>query len=101
MKTDMKSVRLDKKKLIPIVIVSLFFFTYLLVGFLIYKDYGVSADETIDFRRGQVNYDRLMGGSLVTYNKECSQSLTMCYYPPSFSMLLYVIAPTGDSQTIY
>jgi hypothetical protein len=101
MRTDMKSVRFDKKKLIPIAVVSLFFCTYLLVGFIIYKDYGVSADETIDFRRGQVNYNRLTGGSLAKFIDQCSQSKTICYYPPAFSMLLYAIAPGGDSQSIY
>ena len=97
----MKFVSFDKKKIIPIAVVSLFFCTYLVIGWLIYKDYGVSADELIDYRRGQVNYARMMGGSLAEFKNQCSQSLTMCYYPPSFSMLLYVIAPTGDSQTIY
>jgi hypothetical protein len=97
----MNSIRFDKKKIVQITVVSLFFFTYLLVGCLIYKDYGVSADETIDFRRGQVNYDRLTGGSLAEFMDQCSQSETICYYPPAFSMLLYVIAPGGDSQTIY
>ncbi len=97
----MKSIQFDKKKLIPIAVVSLFFCTYLLLGCLIYKDYGVSADETIDFRRGQVNYDRLTGGSLADFMDQCSQSKTICYYPPAFSMLLYVIAPDGDTQSIY
>ncbi len=97
----MKCVRFDNKKFIPIAVVSLFFCTYLLLGFLIYKDYGMSADETIDFRRGQVNYDRLTGGSLAEFLDQCSQSKTICYYPPAFSMLLYVIAPGGDSQLIY
>ncbi len=97
----MKSVHFDKKKLIPVAVVSLFFFTYVLLGCLIYKDYGVSADETIDFRRGQVNYNRLMGGSLADFMDQCSQSKTICYYPPAFSMLLYAIAPGGDTQSIY
>jgi hypothetical protein len=42
-----------------------------------------------------------MGGSLAEFQNECSQSQTICYYPPSFSMLLYLIAPAGDTQTIY
>ena len=97
----MKFVDFDRKKIIPIAVVFLFFCTYLVVGCLIYKDYGVSTDELIDYRRGQVNYNRLMGGSLAEFSDQCSQSQTICYYSPVFSILLYVIAPTGDSQTIY
>ena len=97
----MKFVDFDRKKIIPIAVVFIFFCTYLVLGCLIYKDYGLSADELIDFRRGQVNYDRLTGGSLADFMDQCSQSKTICYYPPAFSMLLYVIAPTGDKQTIY
>ena len=97
----MKSVHFDKKKIIEIAVVCVFFFTYLVVGFSIYKDYGISADEQVDYRRGQVNFDRWMGGSLAEFQNQCTQSQTICYYPSAFSMLLYAFAPSGDTQTIY
>jgi hypothetical protein len=101
MKTDMKSVRFDKKKLIPIFTVFLFFSLFIILGYAIYKDYGVTPDEPIDFIRGQVNYNRLMGGSLATFQNQCDQLKNTCYYPPIFSMLLYAAAPTGNTQSIY
>jgi len=91
----------DKKNLIPVLTVFLFFSIYALVGYLIYKDYGVSADEQNDYRRGAINYDRFVGGPLSQYRKACHESDTICYYPPLFSMLLYWYAPGGDTQTIY
>ena len=91
----------NKEKIIPILVVSLFFFTYILSGYLIYKDYGVSTDEENDFLRGKVNYERAMGGSLSAFRKDCAQIENVCYYPPLFSMLLYRAAPTGDLQAIY
>jgi len=91
----------DKKNLIPVITVFLFFSIYVLVGYLIYKDYGGSADEPNDYRRGQVNYDRFVGGSLAEFKKTCSKSDSICNYPPLFSMLLYWYAPGGDSQAMY
>ncbi len=91
----------NKKTLIPVIIVFLFFSIYALIGYLIYKDYGVSTDEPTDYLRGELNYDRFMGGSLAEFNDKCTYSPTICYYPPLFSMLLYRFAPTGDPQTIY
>ena len=91
----------DKKNLIQVLTVSLFFSIYALVGYLIYKDYGISSDEQNDYLRGTINYDRFMGGTLAEFNDRCAQPATICYYPPLFSMLLYRYAPTGDSQTIY
>jgi hypothetical protein len=90
-----------KKNLIPVITVFLFFFIYVLVGYLIYKDYGMSADERIDYIRGQVNYNRFVGGTLSQFKKGCDQKAAICRYPPLFSMLLYAYAPTGDSQAIY
>jgi hypothetical protein len=91
----------DRKNLIPVITVFLFFLIYVLVGYLIYKDYGVSADEPIDYIRGQVNYDRFVGGTLSQFKNGCDQKASICRYPPLFSMLLYAYAPTGDSQAIY
>jgi len=91
----------SKKKLIPAVVVFLFFAVYILVGYSIYKDYGVSTDEQNDFLRGKANYERAMGGSLSAFKDACAHMENVCYYPPLFSMLLYRIAPTGDLQAIY
>jgi len=101
MKTDMKSVHFDKKNLIPIITVFLFFSVFIILGYSIYKDYGVTPDEPIDFIRGQVNYTRMMGGSLAAFQKICPKLENTCYYPPFFSMVLYASAPTGDTQSIY
>jgi hypothetical protein len=101
MKTDMKFVRFGKKQLIPIVTVFLFFSLFIILGYAIYKDYGVTPDEPIDYIRGQVNYNRLMGGSLATFQKKCDKLQNTCYYPPFFSMVLYASVPTGDTQSIY
>jgi len=91
----------DKKKLIPVITVFVFFSLYFILAYAIYKDYGVSWDEPKDYLRGQVNYTRLMGGSLATYEKTCAKLKNSCYYPPFFDMLLYAYAPTGDSQSIF
>ena len=87
--------------MIPVVCVSIFFFVFVLCGSLIYKDYGISLDEQIDYIRGQINYERFSGGSLADFQKACQYNHTICYYPPSFSMLLYWYAHSGDSQAIY
>ena len=92
---------IDKKNVIPALVVFFFFCAYILVGYLVYKDYGVSADEGNDFLRGKANYARAKGGSLSAFNDACSQMENVCYYPPLFSMILYRVAPTGDLQAIY
>ena len=92
----------DKKKLIPITTVSLFFFAYLFVGYRIYRDYGVSTDEPTDYIRGLVDYQRFMGGSLAQFQADCAkmQNEDVCYYPAFFSMVLYRLAPYGDGGPI-
>ncbi len=90
-----------KKQIIPPLVVFLFFCAYILLGYSIYKDYGVSADEQNDYRRGEINYDRFMGGPLSQFRDKCRESSSICYYPPFFSMLLYWYAPTGDTQVMY
>jgi len=91
----------DKKNLIPVITVFLFFSFYIFLGSFIYKDYGVSTSEETDYKRGKVNYDRMMGGSYATYEETCVKLKYSCYYPPLFSILLYAYAPTGDTQSIY
>jgi hypothetical protein len=97
----MRNVFSNKWKLIPVAVVFLFFAAYILVGISIYKDYGVSTDEQVDYKRGQMNYQRLMGGSDANFQRGCSLQDSYCSYPPFFSMLLYWFAPSGDSQSIY
>jgi len=97
----MGNVFANKRKLIPAVVVFLFFGVYILVGYSIYKDYGISADEQSDYTRGQINYNRFIGGSEADYLQNCSRRDAYCTYPALFSMLLYRFAPTGDSQSIY
>ena len=97
----MDKIPFDKKKLIPIITVSLFFMLFIILGRSIYRDYGVSWDEANDYARGRLNYQRLMGGSYSAFKKECAVSQNSCYYPPFFSMLLYAYAPTGDKPAIY
>ncbi len=93
---------LGKSKFIPAAIVLLFFSTYILGGYLIYKDYGVSTDEPVDYLMGQINFERFSGGTLVQFQKDCSMidSTYICYYPSFFSMLLYRFAPYGDKQPV-
>jgi hypothetical protein len=92
----------NRKKLIPVAVVSLFFFAYLFVGYRIYRDYGVSTDEPTDYLRGQVDYQRLMGGSLAQFKADCAmmENGDACYYPAFFSMVLYRFAPYGDGGPI-
>ena len=97
----MTKVSIDKKNIIPALVVFFFFCAYILLGYLIYKDYGVSADEGLDFLRGKADYTRARGGSLSEFRDTCSQLENICYYPPLFSMILYRAAPTGDLQAIY
>ena len=99
--TGWKNKVFEKRNMIAVVTVFIFFFVYVLGGSLIYKDYGVSSDEQIDYIRGQINYNRFTGGSLAEFQQGCQYKDTICYYPPLFSMLLYWYAHTGDSQTIY
>jgi hypothetical protein len=93
---------IDKKNIIPALVVFFFFCAYILVGYLIYKDYGVSADEPVDYLRGQVDFNRFSGGSLDQFQNDCSlmDNASICYYPPFFSMLLYRIAPYGDNLPV-
>ena len=92
----------DKKKLIPVAAVSLFFFAYLFVGYWLYSDYGVSTDEPTDYLRGRVDYQRFMGGSLAQFKADCAmmENGDVCYYPAFFSMVLYRFAPYGDPAPI-
>jgi len=98
----MKTGIFDKKKIIPALVVFFFFGAYILLGYLIYKDYGVSTDEPVDYLRGQIDFKRFRGGSLEQFQKDCSMmgDESICYYPPLFSMLLYRIAPYGDNQPV-
>jgi 4-amino-4-deoxy-L-arabinose transferase-like glycosyltransferase len=96
----MKIAPFDIKKIIPALVVLFFFGAYLLLGYLIYKDYGVSADEMSDYSEGKINYDLFMGSKLAQFTNGCTPSDTVCHYPPLFSILLYAYAPTGDSQAI-
>ncbi len=91
----------DKRNLVPVVCVFIFFLAFVLCGSLIYKDYGISLDEQTDYIRGQINYERFSGGSLADFQKACQYNSTICYYPPFFSMLLYWYAHSGDLQAIY
>ena len=93
--------RFEKKNLIPIITVFSFFLLFIILGYSIYKDYGVSWDEPKDYTRGQVNYNRMMGGSYATYEKACTKLKNICFYPPLFSTILYAFAPTGDNRSIY
>ena len=97
----MKNLIPDRKQLIPVITVALFFGILVFVGFFIYKDYGVSSDESSDYLRGQLNYNAFRGGNLTDFRTVCAKLKNVCYYPPLFSMVLYRLAPTGDSQTIY
>jgi len=97
----MKTGIFDNKKIIPALVVFFFFGAYILLGYLIYKDFGGSADEPNDYRRGQVNYDRFVGGTLAEFKNTCSHSDSLCNYPPLFSILLYWYAPGGDTQAMY
>ncbi|MGD0005575.1 MAG: glycosyltransferase family 39 protein [Anaerolineaceae bacterium] len=98
----MKTGIFDKKKIIPALVVFFFFGAYILLGYSIYKDYGVSTDEPVDYLRGQIDFKRFSGGSLEQFEKDCSMmgDETICYYPSLFSMLLYRIAPYGDNQPV-
>ncbi len=91
------------KKHIPIITIALFFGTLILVGFFIYKDYGVASDEAISYYRGQISYQAFRGGSIADFENACANLVNenACYYPPLYSMLTYRLIHTGDSQTIY
>ncbi len=97
----MKIDSFDKKKIIPSLIVFFFFCTYVVLGYLVYKDYGVSTDEQNDYLRGKINYEYFIGGPHAEFANACSQIENVCYYPPLFSMLLYWYAPNGDTQAIF
>ena len=92
----------DKKRLIPIAVVALFFLAYLFVGYRIYRDYGVSTDEPTDYLRGMIDYQRFIGGSLAQFQADCAkmENGNVCYYPPLFDMLVYRLAPYGDNGPI-
>lgn len=97
----MKNFIFNRKKLIPIITVALFFAILVLTGCLVYKDYGISSDEPIDYTRGQVNYEAFRGGSLEDYSASCAKLKNVCFYPPLYSMLTYRLVPQGDSQIIF
>ncbi len=93
----------QRKKLIPVLTVALFFAILVLVGFLTYKDYGVSSDEEVSYTRGRINYKVFRGGSLAEFYTACSKlkNENSCYYPPLFDMVLYRLVPEGDSQSVF
>jgi len=91
----------ERKKLIPIITVAFFFGILVFVGFLIYKDYGISSDEEIAYIRGQLNYEAFRGGSLTDFSNACEKLKNACYYPPLFDMVVYRLTYQGDSQIIY
>jgi len=97
----MKNFIFERKKLIPVITVALFFAILVITGCLIYKDYGISSDEPIDYTRGQVNYTAFRGGSLEDYNTACAKLKNVCFYPPLYSMVTYRLVLEGDSQIIY
>jgi 4-amino-4-deoxy-L-arabinose transferase-like glycosyltransferase len=97
----MKTAMFNKKKILPALVVFLFFCAYILVGYSIYKDYGISADEETDYKRGMISYNRFVGGKAGVYMDACGKLKDVCYYPPLFSMVLYRYAPGGDSQALY
>lgn len=97
----MKNFIFDRKKLVPIITVALFFGILVSVGFFTYKDYGISSDEPIDYTRGQINYTAFRGGSLEDYRITCAKLKNVCFYPPLFSMVKYRLVHEGDSQIIY
>jgi hypothetical protein len=92
---------LDRKKLIPVITVILFFSILLSAGLFTYKDYGVSSDEPINYTRGQVNYTAFRGGSLEDFSNTCAKLKNVCFYPPLYNMLTYRLVPQGDSQIIF
>jgi hypothetical protein len=92
---------LNRKNLIPIITVTLFFGILVSAGFLIYKDYGISSDEESAYIRGQLNYMAFRGGSLQEFSSACTKLKNVCYYPPLYSMVAYRIVHEGDSQIIY
>ncbi len=92
---------LERKNLIPILTVTLFFAILVSVGFLIYKDYGISSDEETAYIRGQLNYAAFRGGSLEEFSSACAKLKNACYYPPLYSMVAYRFIYEGDSQIIY
>jgi hypothetical protein len=91
-----------KKKLIPVITIFLFFSLYIFLGYSIYRDYGVSTDEPVDYLRGQVDFKRFSGGTLEQFQKDCSMinSTYACYYPAFFSMVLYRFAPYGGKDPV-
>ena len=99
----MKNFILNPKKLIPVLIVALFFGILVLAGFFIYKDYGVSSDEAISYLRGKLNYLVFRGGSLQEFDNSCANLVNenSCYYSSLYNMITYRLIPTGDSQTIF
>ncbi len=91
------------KKHIPVFTIAFFFGILILVGLLIYKDYGVASDEAISYLRGQISYQAFRGGSIEEFDNACAKLVNedACYYPPLYSMMTYRLIQTGDSQTIY
>jgi hypothetical protein len=91
-----------KTKLIHWVVVVAFFLLLSMVGYLIYKDYGLFADEEIDRQIGKINLAYLASGNQSEFESACSESeKTTCYYPSLFNMILYRLIPRGDTQFIY
>ena len=98
---NLKTELFNKKNMLPALVVFFFFCAFILVGYSIYKDYGISADEETDYKRGKISYDLFMGGQRAAFTKTCAPLKDVCYYPPLFSMVLYGYAPGGDSQALY
>lgn len=96
----MNKIKLSDRR-IQIVAVIIFFSLLLGIGFLVYQDYGVSTDEPAEFTTGSIDFQRLRSGDEAKFLEDCSQIGNNCYYPALFEMVLYRIAPSGDSRDIY
>ncbi len=92
--------KVSKPQWIQILFVTLFFASLLGVGLSVYKDYGISTDESADYTRGKISYIRMRGGSLAEFEEACSHYNHLCEYPPFFSMVLFRAAPFGDWYNI-
>jgi hypothetical protein len=71
-----------------------FFVAYLLLGFLIFKDYGVAWDEPGQIKIGKVNYEYVVG-----MNKNLLSDPDR-YHGPVFELILLLITKTGNLETL-
>jgi hypothetical protein len=67
------------------IVVTLFFITYLFIGMISFKDYGISWDENNARKRGEYSVGYVVDGdqALVTFRRK--------YHGPAFEMFLYLI----------